>query len=628
MALVSGASSECMATNESFDVFFGHRRGAGRGLAEFIRFVEGEDLGSLIRGVIQTGKGCSVTSRAVRVTDTDHGYFGVVLMDIACEPMLLADGLTPAVLVKATTTSVRPWQAEQASPARSLSPHDFLSVGQDRVALALEVGQIGVWEWDLASGKSVWNSRMYQLIGAAPSAEPAAEVLMALVHPQDRVVLDAKIAHSLSTQTDFSDDFRINRADTGEQRWIAGRGRVLTNSAGQVIAMMGVNFDITDEINNQEKLKAVAKRRAEFLAMLGHELRNPLAPLVYMARKMEKSAQRGTQQADAAEVIKRQVAQLTRLVEDLLEVSRIEMGKIDLRMEMLALSDVVEAAVEAVMPSVKERNQHLDWDVPAGTRVQGDRARLTQVISNLMGNASKYTQVGGQIQLDVMQDDTTVCISVRDNGPGIDADLLSSLFDPFTQGRATLDRARDGLGIGLSIVKKLVESHEGKISFTTSSKGTSFSVALPLPKELAIAVEAADSDRHARLEDLPGLRILVVEDNLDAATLLAGLLRDEGHEVRLAVDGQDALDMAHAHAFDVILMDVGLPKFDGWTVASMLRAEDRCKDVVMIAMSGYGQPEDRRRSMQAGFNLHLTKPTDLNEVFNFLKLSWLKKTKA
>lgn len=626
VALVSGANCECISTNESFDVFFGHRRGAARGLVDLIRFVDGDDFASLIDGVLRSGKPSSVTSRAVRITDIDHGYFGVVLMDIVCEPMLLADGKTPAVLVKAAATSVRPWQAEPASPAQRLvTPLDFLSIGQDRVALALEVGQIGVWEWDLASGKSVWNSQMYQLIGAAPSAEPAAEVLMALVHPQDRVVLDAKIARSLATQTDFSDDFRINRADTGEQRWIAGRGRVLTNMDGQVIAMMGVNFDITDEINNQEKLKAVAQRRAEFLAMLGHELRNPLAPLAYIARKMENTAERGTQQADAAEVIKRQVAQLTRLVEDLLEVSRIELGKIDLRMQRLPLSEVVEAAVEAIMPSVKERRQHLKWGVPPGTWVQGDRARLTQVISNLMGNASKYTQVGGHIRLNVTPDSDLVCISVHDNGPGIDADLASMLFDPFTQGRATLDRARDGLGIGLSIVKKLVELHGGKISFSTSNRGTSFTVALPLPMVLVPSGAPEGSERQALLGKLPSLRILVVEDNLDAATLLAGLMRDEGHEVRLAVDGQEALDMAHAHAFDVILMDVGLPKLDGWTVASLLRAEDRYKDVVMIAMSGYGQPEDRHRSLQAGFNLHLTKPTDLNEVFNFLKLSCRKK---
>lgn len=619
VALVSGVSCECVATNESFDAYFGHRRGAGRGLADLIRFVDGDDFGSLIQGVLQTGTPTSVASRAVRITDIDHGYFGVVLMDIAFEPMLLADGVTPAVLVKAAATSVRPWQPEQGSPSHR--PHDFLSVDQDRVALALDVGQIGVWEWDLASGKSVWNSRMYQLIGVSPSAEPAAEVMMALVLAQDRVVLDAKIARSPATQTDFSDDFRIIRADTGEQRWIAGRGRVLSNAAGQVIAMMGVNFDITEEVNNQEKLKAVAQRRAEFLAMLGHELRNPLAPLAYIARKMESSAERGTQQAHAADVIKRQVVQLTRLVEDLLEVSRIEMGKIDLRMQVLPLTEVVEAAVEAVMPSVQERKQHLDWSVPVGTRVQCDRARLTQVISNLMGNASKYTQVGGHIQLAVMQDSQSVCVNVRDNGPGIDADLVSILFDPFTQGRATLDRARDGLGIGLSIVKKLVELHGGEISFTTSKKGTSFRVALPLPILRSSSVSAQDAAGPAAHAALPSLRILVVEDNLDAATLLASLLRDDGHEVRLAIDGQEALDMAHAHDFDAILMDVGLPKFDGWTVAQMLRADDRYREVVMIAMSGYGQADDRNRSLQAGFNLHLTKPTDLDEVLDFLRLN-------
>lgn len=638
MALVSAESGKCIATNGSFDAFFGHRQSTGRTLAELIRFAGDDDFEHLLQDVLQTGKACAVSSRAVRITDIDHGYFGVVLMDIACEPMWLADGKASAVLVTALATSVRPWQSEPADAAHlaHAARRDFLSVDQDRVALALEVGQIGVWEWDLASGKSVWNSQMYRLIGAAPSEEPAAEVLMTLVHTQDRAVLDAKIAHSIATQTDFSDDFRIHRADTGEQRWIAARGRVLTNPAGQAIAMMGVNFDITDEINNQEKLKAVSRRRAEFLAMLGHELRNPLAPLAYIARKMEKTAERGTQQAHAAQVIHRQVTQLTRLVEDLLEVSRIEMGKIDLRMQMLPVAEVLDAAVEVVMPSVGERHQQLTLSVMPGLRVQADRARLTQVISNLMGNASKYTQVGGCIALEATQDAEAIRITVRDNGPGIDADLASMLFDPFTQGRTTLDRARDGLGIGLSVVKKLVELHGGKISFTTSTaastavskQGTSFTVALPLPSPMAVALaDAADAwpwtatAQQASSAELPHLRILVVEDNLDAATLLAGLLRDEGHEVRLAVDGQEALDMAHAHAFDVILMDVGLPKLDGWTVARRLRAEGAYQDVLMIAMSGYGQVDDRQRSVQAGFNLHLTKPTDLNEVFEVLKMS-------
>lgn len=532
--------------------------------------------------------------------------------------------------MKPSAASPLTTRSQRSKTVRSIDPGVNLNgpagharaLDQERLQLALEAGHMGVWEWDLATGKSVWNTQLYQLIGVpVESTDPAAEVFMALVHPDDRVTLDAKLAHALAHKSDFSDEFRLMRADTGEQRWIAARGRVLCNAMGESVAMVGVNFDITDETHNQEKLKAVTRRRAEFLAMLGHELRNPLAPLTYVARMMESAASKGTPLIHLADIIRRQVGQLTRLVDDLLEVSRIELGKIDLNTEILPVATVIETTVETVMPEVNMRGQRLDVALPPDIVINGDRVRLAQVLINLLSNASKFTQEGGTIELDTQVHPQTVEITIRDNGPGIDDGLIALLFEPFTQGHTTLDRARDGLGLGLSIAKRLVELHGGSITLSTSSTGTAFTVSLPSVSAPQDEPEVAGlSASH-----LAGLRFLVVEDNEDAAYLLAELLKLNGHQVLIANDGEAGLAVAHQERPDVILMDIGLPKLDGWSVAEKIRTTDSLKDTVMIAMSGYGQPSDRQRSLQAGFDLHLSKPADVDEVLRHLSTTHLRR---
>lgn len=528
-----------------------------------------------------------------------------------------------------------PLTADRRRPVLSHAPealHEFEASAltsttreKERMALALEAGNMGVWDWDLATGRSVWNDQMFVLTGLDPQRNlPGAEAFMALVHPDDVQGLNHAVAAALAGRTAFSADFRLFRADTGEERWIAGRGRAVCDASGETVAMLGVNFDITAETHKEAKLKGVAKRRAEFLAMLGHELRNPLAPLAYLGRKMETSPLSVAEQAQAAAVLKRQVLQLTRLVDDLLEVSRIELGKIDLQMQSVALEAVIAAAVEAVMPSIQERNQTLSQALVAGLCVRGDAARLTQVVTNLLSNASKYTPCGGALEIAVGQDGPDATIRLSDNGPGIEPDLLPLLFDPFTQGLRTLDRAQEGLGVGLSIVKRLVELHGGKVVVASSGQGATFTVTLPgLPAPHDGEAVQGEGRAASQAPDRPGQapRVLIVEDNRDAAAMLAEVLREEGYEVLLAEDGQEGLEMARALAPDAILMDIGLPELDGWSVARALRQEARCKDAVMVAMSGYSQPVDRERSREAGFDLHLAKPADLSQLLHFLALN-------
>ncbi|MEN9759681.1 MAG: hypothetical protein RL676_831 [Pseudomonadota bacterium] len=508
--------------------------------------------------------------------------------------------------------------------ANGLQKH-IPNLDRDRLTLALEAGGMGVREWHPGSDRSIWDTQMYRLLGLPQEGTvPGAQAFMSLVHPEDLPVLTAKVEKALESHGDFAHDFRILRADTGEERWLAGRGRVLANAAGELLAMVGVNYDITEATRNQAKLKVASERRAEFLAVLGHELRNPLAPLSYLARQMEMAAGQDKTQAKNAQVIKRQVDLLTRLVDDLLEVARIELGKIDLHWETVPADELIAGAVEVVMPAITDRQQQLSLDLAPGILIRGDRMRLMQVITNLLKNAAKYTPQSGRIQVQVKQTDQSVQIRISDTGPGIDPSLLPTLFDPFTQGLKTLDRTDGGLGVGLSVVKRLVELHGGQVSVASSPKGTTFTISLSaesLNPAITLNGDPAGPVNETVTESLRGLHLLLAEDQRDAADILAQLLRAEGLQVDIAYDGQQCLDMAQRNRPDAILMDIGMPKLDGWTVARNLRSNPRFSAVVMVAMSGYGQPRDCERSKEAGFDLHLTKPADVTGLLNFLALA-------
>ncbi len=625
VALAAGSTHALLATNAAFEVFFGWKWGDPRTLLNLFHFEDSQDLARMTDDVLRTAAPSSVNGCRVRLADPSGVYSATVLMDFTCFPMNLSDGKTPAVLVHARLSAatltaaaaqVPATQAPAAPPAVAQVP----SMDQDRLALALEAVKMGVWEWNPISGVTVWNTQMYILVGIpVQSVEPTFSVFMHTVHPEDQAAMRSRLAECVAGKAEFSIEFRVIRSDTGEERWLASRGRARFGADGKAVVLHGVSFDITDRVRNEQRLRSINQRRAEFLAVLGHELRNPLAPLLYLAATMESKAASTPESVQAAQVIKRQVLQLTRLVDDLLEVSRIEQGKIELRKKRMAVEAAVKDAVEAVLPGIQRRGQHLDTRIAPDLMLDADPARLTQVISNLLNNASKFTQEGGWIEVGASQEGGTVRIVVRDNGPGIEPGILDTMFEPFTQGRITLDRAQGGLGVGLSIVKKIVEMHGGTVFVATSPQGTTFTMSLPAPAPAPDLWETAAPAGLAAYPDLQRLKFLIVEDNLDAARMLADFVEMFGHEVVVGHDGEEGLALARLHHPDVILMDIGLPRIDGWAAAATLRADADFKDTVMIAMSGYCQPGDYQRSLQAGFDLHLPKPADLSEVFDYLK---------
>ncbi|HTV18073.1 MAG TPA: ATP-binding protein [Polyangiaceae bacterium] len=363
------------------------------------------------------------------------------------------------------------------------------------------------------------------------------------------------------------------------------------------------------------RAESANRTKDEFLAMLGHELRNPLAPISTALQLMK--LQHNPSFERERTVIERQVAHLTRLVDDLLDVSRIARAKVRLEPELLELSEIVQRALEVVSPLLEERAHTLVLDVPArGLLVEADAARMTQVLSNLLTNACKYTPPGGRLTVSAGSEGSDVVVSVQDNGMGISAEALPRVFDLFVQGQQAIDRAHGGLGLGLTIVRSLVERHGGTVSAHShgQDRGSQFIVRLPRARAQAVPLTKVAALPSPDLKAPLRRRVLVVDDNTDAAEMLAEALALRGCEVELAHDAPRALELAETRAFDAALLDIGLPVIDGYELVQRLRAFANFRDTRFIAVTGYGQPADKQRALAAGFHHHLVKPVDLRTL--------------
>jgi PAS domain S-box-containing protein len=400
--------------------------------------------------------------------------------------------------------------------------------------------------------------------------------------------------------------------------WFADGGE--GGGEGEHRGYVGISLDITGAVQAEEALREADRRKDEFLATLAHELRNPLAPISNAVQLMRRPD--GRRQADrVVEMVGRQVRQIVRLVDDLMEVSRITRGKIDLRLERLAVSEIVHGAVETSQLMIERAGHQLGVALPEEPLVlDADRVRLTQVFANLLNNAAKYTDPGGRIWFDVRREGREMVASVRDTGIGIPAAELPRVFDMFAQAHRALGRGQGGLGIGLTMVRSLVEMHHGSVEARSAGngQGSEFVVRLPLAEAGAASETVAQQAAVRKVAPLAGQRILVVDDNRDAADTLGLLLEADGAEVRVVYDGRAALGMAESFMPSSVLLDIGMPGMDGYEVARRLRQEPRHAGLRIIALTGWGQDADRRQTRNRGFSHHLTKPVSLEELHDIL----------
>jgi two-component system, sensor histidine kinase len=395
-------------------------------------------------------------------------------------------------------------------------------------------------------------------------------------------------------------------------------GRTLLSSIRTSLRARERQYQMRDQVaalhEAENALRQTDRRKDEFLAMLAHELRNPLAPIRTASELLPRIIPPGNERVDSTlNVVRRQVGQLTRLVDDLLDVSRITQGRIELQPEVLDLASVVAQALESVEPLMAAKRHEVmrQAHLPA-LHVRGDRTRLVQCISNILGNAAKYTDAGGKIQIALQQRGDLAVLSVQDNGIGISAEMLPKVFDLFVQSERALDRSEGGLGIGLSVVKQLVDMHQGSVVARSlgPAQGSTFEIRLPMVAAPVSEVSCVAASPTACK------RVLIVDDNRDAADSISLLLQIHGHEVRTAYAGEAALQLAATYPADLVLLDIGLPGMNGYEVARRLRATGASTH--LVALTGYGQPEDLMRAKEAGFDDHMVKPVDFDRLLETL----------
>ena len=473
--------------------------------------------------------------------------------------------------------------------------------------------------WTCAPDGSITyaNRNWYEYYGLPAEGGPD-HITRLVLHPDDAESVAALVIDRLNAAENFEFEAR-HRNHEGDYCWFITRAVPWRDADDRVVSWFGVTTSINDLKELMAKLQESDRRKDEFLAILGHELRNPLAPIRNAAQIMRLKGLHDPQLSWLRDVIERQVDHLTRLVDDLLDVSRITRGKIELKKERIDIAEVVARGIESSRPLIDEHRHELVVTQAQGPMiVDGDLTRLSQVLGNLLNNASKYTPAGGRVELAVQRDGDEVAITVRDTGVGIPAEMLGRIFEPFTQVETTRRQAQGGLGIGLALVRRLVEMHDGRIEAASAGAdlGSTFVVHLPLmPPDIAVppAPAGPEGGEH-RLQ-----RILVADDNADAADSLAEMLRLEGHEVLVAADGAQAVALAAAHRPEVALLDIGMPGVDGFEAARRIRALDGGNEIVLIALTGWGQQEDRRRTLEAGFDAHRVKPIDHDDLRQLLQ---------
>jgi PAS domain S-box-containing protein len=485
---------------------------------------------------------------------------------------------------------------------------------EQAMEVALEASRTGTFHWDIQENTLWWDTALDRLFGLRPGeAVRSLDQFISLVHPDDRAEVIRRCERCRDFGEDFEMEFRVLYPD-GSLHWLYDRGRTFFDAAGRAKTMTGACVDITDLWQAREALRRADRQKDDFLATLAHELRNPLAPLRTGLHLLQRGGAAPEQAGKVLGIMQRQLDHMVRLVDDLLDIARISQGKIALRKEVLALHTVLEQAVEVSRPLMDTQGHTLLWQgVDPCLQVSGDATRLVQVIGNLLNNAAKYTPPGGRVTLRALAEGGMLRIEVEDSGIGIPPEQLERVFDRFAQVQQHLERAQGGLGIGLSVVRSLVEMHGGRVAAQSAGAGAGSCFVVWLPRADAQQAAAGTGDAVPAIATARR-KVLVVDDNQDAAETLAMVLQMGGHEVLLAHDGPAALDIAQRHQPSVVFLDIGMPGMSGYDTAGRMRALPGGAQRTLVALTGWGSEDDRAKSLSAGFDVHLTKPVEIAAV--------------
>ena len=504
---------------------------------------------------------------------------------------------------------------------------EALRQSEERYRLSIEAsGNIGTWAVDPETNMAVMDAGFANLFGVDPEiANKGAEVayFSDKIHVEDRPMVLQAIAHAIETGERYDVDYRISHP-SGKVVWVTAKGKMFTDEKTGNKRFAGVAVDITARKQTEEDLRRLAARlseadhrKTEFLATLAHELRNPLAPLQNGLEVLRLAGDNPETAAKVRGMMQRQVSHMVHLVEDLLDVARINSGKVELRKEKVELKSIVTHAVESSLAAMEVAHHVLDLRITDESLVvDADPVRLVQVLGNLLTNAAKYTPEYGRIELSVRREEQHAVIAVTDNGIGIPLHAMPSLFDMFTQVPSGAARSQGGLGIGLSLVQRLVAMHGGTVTAASpgEGQGSTFTVRLPVVDQPQVNAPPGQYQVAPIGKAASMLKVLVADDNIDAAESLAALLALCGHETTVAHDGHAALRLVVEGRPDIAFLDIGMPGLTGYEVARMVRQTSGTDQTVLVALTGWGADHDQDQARQAGFNHHLTKPADIAAI--------------
>ena len=602
MAVVREPGHVYELANSAYLRLVGRDEVVGKTFLDIGRKVEDRDYGALLDEVHATGKPFIGTRMPVIFSRHVKGQPEQRFVDFIFQPIIGPDGIVSGVFIVGNDVT------EHARADDQLRK----TVLKYR-AFANAIPQI-VWSTTPDGFLDYCNQQWYDYTGAAQGAIDG-KAWTALFHPEDQALVMKKWHHCLANGEFYESEHRL-RHHTGQYRWVLGRARPVRDAQGLIVRWIGTCTDIHEQKVAQQGLQHADRLKDEFLAMLAHELRNPLAPISTAADLLSRSTLDEAGVWQLSEVISRQARHMTRLIDDLLDVSRVTRGQVTLDKQPVDLKIIATEALEQIRPLLEAKAHQLDIQLsPERTQVMGDRLRLVQVLVNVLGNAIRYTPNGGRIDLRMLVDDGHLTLRVRDNGIGMSSELQGIAFELFTQGERSSDRSQGGLGIGLALVRSLVQLHGGTVTVQSDGMGMGSEVTVVLPR-------LTHDDGQRRIEDgdedsRPAgnlLRVLVVDDNVDAARLLGMFIELLGHEVFVQFHPADAIECARQVLPHLCLLDIGLPDMDGYTLARQLRLIPGMQTAVMAAVTGYSQPRDKKAAFAAGFNFHFAKPIDSSQL--------------